>query len=54
MWKWQSVSFNLFIVGFTSQITIFQLYMWRHIDVQTAWRRLTYMYCRAPNAIDIS
>ena len=35
----------------TSHATIFQLYMWRHIDVQADWRSLT--YGRAPNAIDI-
>ena len=37
----------------TSQLTIFQLYMWRHIDVQADWRR-SWTYGRAPNAIDIS
>ena len=37
----------------TSQGTIFQLYMWRHIDVQADWRR-SWTYGRAPNAIDIS
>ena len=36
----------------TSQLTIFQSYMWRHIDVQADWRSWT--YGRAPNAIDIS
>ena len=37
----------------TSQLTIFQSYMWRHIDVQADWRR-NWTYGRAPNAIDIS
>ena len=37
----------------TSRATIFQLYMWRHIDVQVGWRR-SLTYGRAPNAIDIS
>ena len=37
----------------TSQLTIFQSYMWRHIDVQADWRR-SLTYGRAPNAIDIS
>ena len=37
----------------TSQLTIFQSYMWRHIDVQADWRR-SWTYGRAPNAIDIS
>ena len=37
----------------TSHWTIFQLYMWRHIDVQADWRR-SWTYGRAPNAIDIS
>ena len=36
-----------------SHATIFQLYMWRHIDVQAYWRR-SWTYGRAPNAIDIS
>ena len=36
----------------TSTSTIFQLNMWRHIDVQVNWRSWT--YGRAPNAIDIS
>ena len=41
------------IGSLTSHSTIFQLYMWRRIDMQAAWRRqLT--YGRAPNAIDIS
>ena len=35
----------------TSHATIFQLYMWRHIDVQADWRSLT--YGRASNTIDI-
>ena len=39
-------------VCLTSQLTIFQSYMWRHIDVQADWRSWT--YGRAPNAIDIS
>ena len=37
----------------TSQSTIFQSYMWRHIDVQADWRR-SWTYGRAPNAVDIS
>ena len=37
----------------TSQLTIFQSYMWRHIDVQAVWRR-SLTYGLAPNAIDIS
>ena len=37
----------------TSQLTIFQSCMWRHIDVQADWRR-SWTYGRAPNAIDIS
>ena len=37
----------------TSQLMIFQSYMWRHIDVQADWRR-SWTYGRAPNAIDIS
>ena len=37
----------------TSQLTIFQSYMWQHIDVQADWRR-SWTYGRAPNAIDIS
>ena len=37
----------------TSQLTIFQSYMRRHIDVQ-ADRRSSWTYGRAPNAIDIS
>ena len=37
----------------TSQLTIFQSYMWRHIDVQADWRR-SWTYGRAPDAIDIS
>ena len=37
----------------TSQLTVFQSYMWRHIDVQADWRR-SLTYGRAPNAIDIS
>ena len=36
----------------TSQLTIFQSYMWRHIDVQAEWRS-SWTYGRAPNAIDI-
>ena len=38
----------------TSQLTIFQSYMWRNIDVQADWRRSSWTYGRAPNAIDIS
>ena len=41
------------IVCLTSQLTIFQSYMWRHIDVQADWRR-SMTYGRAPNAIDNS
>ena len=37
----------------TSHATIFQLYMWRYIDVLADWKR-SWTYCRAPNAIDIS
>ena len=37
---------------FTSQLTIFQSYMWWHIDVQADWRSCS--YGRAPNAIGIS
>ena len=37
----------------TSHATIFQLYMWRQIDVQADLRR-SWIYGRAPNAIDIS
>ena len=37
----------------TSQLTMFQSYMWRHIDVQADLRR-SWTYGRAPNAIDIS
>ena len=36
-----------------SHLTIFQSYMWRHIDVQADKRR-SWTYARAPNAIDIS
>ena len=36
-------------VCLTSHATIFQLYMWRHIDVQTEWRR-SLTYGRAPIA----
>ena len=36
---------------FTSRATIFQLYMWQHIDVEADWRR-SWTYGRAPNAID--
>ena len=34
----------------TSQLTIFQSYMWRHIDVQADWRS-SCTYGRAPNAV---
>ena len=37
----------------TSQLTIFQSYMWRHISVQVDWRS-SWTYGRAPNAMDIS
>ena len=37
----------------TPQLTIFQSYMWRHIDVKADWRR-SWIYGRAPNAMDIS
>ena len=40
---------NWFIGGFTSRSTVFQLYLWRHIDVQAAWRSWT--YSRAHNAM---
>ena len=36
-----------------SHATIFQLYMWRHVDVQADWKR-SLTYDRASNAIDIS
>ena len=32
-----------FLQYFTSQSTIFQSYMWQHIDVQAGWRRLDQM-----------
>ena len=48
--QWVELSW---IVCLTSQLTIFQTYMWRHIDVQADWRR-SMTYGRAPNAIDIS
>ena len=60
MWFQWSVSENYmnllelsWIGCLTSQLTIFQSYMWRHIDVQADWRR-SWTYGRAPNAIDIS
>ena len=37
----------------TSESTIFQSYVWRHIDVQTDWRR-SWTYGRPRNAIGIS
>ena len=37
----------VFIGCLTSQLTIFQSYMWRHIDVQADWRR-SWTYGRAP------
>ena len=37
----------------TSQLTIFQSYMWQHIELQADWRK-SWIYSRAPNAIDIS
>ena len=40
------------IVCLTSQLTIFQSYMWRNIDVQADWRR-SMTYGRAPNAIEV-
>ena len=43
-WRWNGC--------WTSELTIFQSYMWRHIDVQADWRR-SRTYGRAPNAIDI-
>ena len=50
----KSSDIELSWIGFlTSQLTIFQSYMWRHIDVQADWRR-RWTYGRAPNAIDIS
>ena len=36
----------------TSQLAIFQSYMWRHIDVQADWR--SWIYGWTPNSIDIS
>ena len=56
-----TVSWLSWIGCLTSQLTIFQSYMWRqiqsymlrHIDVQ-ADRRRSWTYGRAPNAIDIS
>ena len=39
------------ISSITSNSTIFQLYLWRHIDVQAIWRRMT--YGQAPNATGI-
>ena len=38
----------------TSHSVIFQLFMWRHIDVQADGRRSCWTYGQAPNAIDIS
>ena len=40
-WRW--------IGCLMSQLTIFQSYMWRHLDVQADWRR-SLTYGRAPNA----
>ena len=40
------------IGSLTLHATIFQLYLWRHIDMQADWRSWT--NGRAPNAIDIS
>ena len=40
-WRKRYFLFDL-SVCLTSHATIFQLYMWRHIDVQTEWRSLTY------------
>ena len=40
------------IACLTSHATLFQLYMWRHIDVQADWS--SGAYGRTPNAIDIS
>ena len=48
--RWIELSW---IVCLTSQLTISQSYMRRHIDVQADWRR-SMTYGRAPNAIDIS
>ena len=49
-----SIKCVMSVIGcLTSHATIFQLYMWRHIDVQADWRR-SWTYGRAPNAIDIS
>ena len=43
---WNS-SVSEWICCLTSQLTIFQSYMWRHIDVQADWRR-NWTYGRAP------
>ena len=40
------IDFNNWIGCLTSQLTIFQSYMWRHIDVQADWRSCA--YGRAP------
>ena len=59
-WRTQGQSWVLHTLGLswigclTSQLTIFQSYMWRHIDVQADWRRSSWTYGRAPNAIAIS
>ena len=42
----------MWIGSFASQLTIFQSYNRRHIDVQANWRR-SWTYGRTPNAIDI-
>ena len=43
--------FELSWIGcLTSQLTIFQSYMWRHIDVQADWRR-SWTYGRAPKTL---
>ena len=42
--KWVSE----WIICLTSQLTIFQSYMWRHIDVQADWRSLTYGRASTP------
>ena len=52
MYSWSEVE-EKWIGCITSQLTIFQSYMWRHKDVQADWKR-NWTYGRAPNAIDIS
>ena len=47
------VEIEIEICCLTLHATIFQLYMWRHIDVQADWRR-SWTYGRASNTIDTS